>query len=81
MRGSFIEGRSAGSTRHALPFRYPQSKWSPAEQLVVAARSRGLPGHNPDVDDDGTQPKRELATDDYIIAGLRGFLELNILPD
>lgn len=64
-----------------MPFSYPQSKWI-AEKMVVEARSRGLPvtiirpsmimGHSVT----GACHKT-----DYILIGLRGFLELGILPE
>ncbi len=63
-----------------MPFSYPQSKWI-AEKIIVTARSRGVPvtiirpsmimGHS----ETGACHKT-----DYIITGLRGFLELGILP-
>jgi myxalamid-type nonribosomal peptide synthetase MxaA len=63
-----------------VPFSYPQSKWV-SEKLLTAARARGMPvtifrpsimmGHTE------TGACHEL---NYVLVGLRGFLELGVLP-
>jgi myxalamid-type nonribosomal peptide synthetase MxaA len=63
-----------------VPFSYPQSKWV-SEKLLVASRARGLPvtifrpsimmGHT------RTGACHEM---NYVLVGLRGFLDLGVLP-
>ncbi|TMR88872.1 non-ribosomal peptide synthetase [Nonomuraea basaltis] len=64
-----------------VPFSYPQTKWI-SEKIVELAKERGVPTtiFRPSIMMGHTETGACHQTD-YILVGLRGFLELGILPE